>query len=134
MNNTEERQYTLEQSVKQLDKVKKKLKKLKLEEEALTNEIIAALGHEKEGQSTYDVDCWKVTCKTPFIYSLDTNAYKNGDVYLDPAFDPVKQTVKYEVVKSLYDKYFNASPLETRKALDKLVTIKPGKKTVTVGV
>jgi len=134
MDNSQERQCVLEDSIKQLESVNKKLAKLTLEKEELTQTIIAALGHEKEGQRTYDVGIYKVTAKTPNIYSLDTRAYKNGDVYLDPQFDPIKQSVTYTVDKKLFDKYYNDAPESVREALVSLVTVKPGKASVSVGM
>lgn len=133
MNNLEERQYVLEDAVKQLEAVNKKMAKLTLEKEALTQTIIAALGHQKEGQRSYNVDCWKVTVKTPFIYSLDTKAYKNGDVYLPDEFDPIKETETFTVDKKLFDKYYNSAPDWVRKSLVQLVTVKPGKASIVLG-
>lgn len=133
MNNLDERQYTLEESVKKLESVNKKLAKLTLEKEELTKIIIAALGHEKAGQATYQVNEYKVTCKTPSIYSLDTKAWKEGDVYLPAEFNPIKESVSYTVDKKLYDDYFNLAPESVRESLVRLVTIKPGKVGVTLG-
>lgn len=133
MHDLEERRFVLEDSIKKLEAVNKKIAKLTLEKEELTGDIIAALGHQKEGQKTYEVDMWKVTVKTPYIYALDVKSYKNGDVYLDPEFDPIKQTVSYSVDKKLFDSCFRLAPESTRNALTQLITVKPGKASVTVG-
>ncbi|MGE4118927.1 MAG: hypothetical protein AB7F29_13725 [Candidatus Nitrosocosmicus sp.] len=134
MNNLEERRFVLEESIKELEKVNKKIAKLTLEKEELTKDIIAALGHQKEGQKTYEVDLWRVTVKTPYIYALDVKAYKNGDLYIDPEFDPIKQSISYSVDKKLFDAYFQSAPQKTRDTLIKLITVKPGKASVTVGI
>jgi len=133
MNNLDEREYTLEESVKKLDLINKRIAKLTLEKEDLTKIIIAALGHNKPGQATYQVNEYKVTCKTPSIYSLDTRAYKNGDVYLPKEFNPIKESVTYTVDKKLFDDYFNLAPESVRESLVQLVTVKPGKMGVTLG-
>lgn len=134
MDNSQERLFILEDAIKQLESVNKKIARLTLEKEELTQAIIAALGHNKEGQRTYDVGIYKVTAKTPNIYSLDTKAYKSGDIYIDPQFDPVKQTVSYTVDKKLFDQYFNTAPEEVRQSLVELITVKPGKASVSVGM
>lgn len=133
MNNLEERQYTLEQSVKQLESVNKKIAKLTIEKESLTKEIIAALGHEKEGQKSYDIGVYKVTAKTPNIYALDKSAYVSGDIYLPSEFDPIKKSETFTVDKKLFDQYYNSAPKNIRESLVNLVTVKPGKASISVG-
>lgn len=128
----EERRYILEDAVKKLDSVNKKIAKLTLEKEALTKEIISALGHEKEGQITYPVGHKKVTCKTPMIYSLDKKAYESGDIYLPSEFDPIKKCITYSVDKKLCEQYMATSPKSAREALFELITKKPGKPSVTI--
>jgi hypothetical protein len=130
--NTEARQYTLEASIKKLEAVNKKLAKLTLEKEALTAEIIAGLAHNHEGERSYEVNEWKVTIKTPMIYSLDTKAYKQGDIYIDPEFDPVKQSITYTVDKKRFEECMTLAPAGVREALCELVTKKPGKESISI--
>ena len=117
----------LEQDIEMLQAINMEIARLTIEKEQLTKDIIVALGHEKEGEKTYNVGVWKVKAKTPFIYSLDTKAYKNGDFFLPAEFDPIKQSVSYAVDKKLFDKYYNSSPIGVRESLTQLITIKPGK-------
>jgi site-specific DNA-adenine methylase len=129
---TAARQYTLEDSIKKLEATNKKLAKLTLEKEALTAEIIAGIGHQHEGERSYEVNEWKVTVKTPMIYSLDTKAYKSGDVYLDPEFDPIKQSITYTVDKKRFEECMTLAPAEVRETLCELVTKKPSKASVSL--
>ncbi|MFB1501525.1 hypothetical protein, partial [Thiocapsa sp. N5-Cardenillas] len=101
--------------------------------EELTRNIIAALGHEKEGQTTYEHNEWKITAKTPYTFSLDKKAYESGAVFLPGEFDPIKTAKSYTVDKKLYEKYMATSPEAVRDSLTALVTIKPGKASVTIG-
>ena len=131
---TTEQQQLLETSIERLQQVNYDIAKLTVEKEQLTKDIIAALGHQKEGERTYDVGIYKVKAKTPYIYSLDTKLYKAGEVYLPSEFDPVKQSTAYTVDKKLFDRYYSTSPADVREALIQLITIKPGKASVSVGV
>ncbi len=127
-----QQQQVLETSLERLQAINVDIAKLSVEKEQLTKDIVAALGHEKEGERTYEVGIWKVKAKTPYIYSLDTKAYKAGDVYLPSQFDPIKQSTAYTVDKKLFDKYYATSPANIREALVQLVTIKPGKASVSL--
>jgi hypothetical protein len=129
---TECRAWTLEDRIKKLEAVNKRLAKINLEKEALTAEIIACLGHKKDGQTTYEVSEWKVTVKTPMILSLDTKAYKSGAVYLDEAFNPIQEQVSYKVDRKKFELYMETAPASVRESLTELVTLKPGKASVSV--
>ena len=123
---------SLDESIKELQLTNKKIAKLTMRKEELTQSIIAALGHEKEGQKTYEYDEWKITAKTPYIFSLDKKAYEKGDVYLPCEFDPIKKSTSYTVDKKLFEQYMGSAPIEVRQALGELVTIKPGKPGVSI--
>lgn len=127
MHNDLERQYTLEDSIIKLQQVNQQIAKLLLEKEELVEAIIAALGHEHEGQKTYEHREWKITCKTPNTYSLDTKAYKSNAPHLPMEYDPVKTSTTYTVDKKLFDHYCAVAPVNVRTLLNQLVTIKPGK-------
>ena len=134
MNNVDEREYVLEQSLERIREVNEEIANLTVEKEKLTDEIIAALGHEKAGQQSYAHGKYKITCKTPNIYSLDKAAYMNGDVYLEDNFNPIRETKAYTVDKALFEHYYATSPESVRESLVRLVTVKPGKPSVSVGV
>jgi hypothetical protein len=131
-NNVLEREQVLAESILELEKINKQLAKLTVRKEELTETIIAALGHDHYGQKSYEYDVWKIECKTPSIYSLDKKAYESGSVFIPDGFDPVKSSVSYTVDKRLCDKYMSESPLEVREALGQLITVKPGKASVTI--
>ncbi len=130
--NVNEQERCLAESIKELECVNKKLAKLLVRREELTADIIGALDHEHAGQRTYEYDIWKITCKTPNTYSLNTKLYKSGDIYLEPEFNPIKESVTYTVDKSLFDKYYSTAPEATRESLLELVTVKPGKESVSI--
>lgn len=128
-----DRAESLEQNIKQLESVNKRIAKLLVEKEALTDSIIAGIGHDYEGQRTYQFNEWDITAKTPYIYSLNTKKYKAGDVYLDEAFNPIQESVSYKVNRELAEEYMNTAPASARSALLELITKKPGKASVTIG-
>jgi citrate synthase len=129
---TIEREYVLAGAIEELETVNAEIAKLTVRREELTREIIAAVGHDKEGQKSYNYREWKVTCKTPNIYALDTRAYKSGKVFLPEEDDPVKQSITYTVDKKRFQEcYKNATDL-VRDSLNKLITVKPGKPSVSV--
>jgi len=123
---------TLEDSIKLLEATNKKIAKLTIQKEELTSSIIATIGHNYEGEKSYEFSEWKVTCKTPMIYSLDTKAYRERGVFLDDAFNPVKESIAYTVDKKKFEEYMQIAPESVRNALCELVTKKPGKSSVTL--
>lgn len=129
---TLERQELVEDSIKELQQVNKKLAKLTLRKEELVNNIIDGLGHEHEGQKSYEYDMWKVEVRTPFIYSLDKKKYESGDVKLPKEFNPIKESVSYSVDKKLCEDYMQNAPKAVRTALSSLIEKKPGKANVTI--
>lgn len=130
---TQSREQQLESAIIEMQSVNQQIARLSLRKEELTANIIAALGHDKDGQSTYEYSEWKVTCKTPHTFSLDKKAYESGAVFLPGEFDPIKTATSYTVDKKLYEKYMATSPAAVRDSLTALVTIKPGKASVTIG-
>lgn len=91
----------LNDKIKELECVNKKLAKLTVRKEELTADIIAGLEHDHEGQKSYEFGVWKIECKTPMTYSLNKAPYINGDISLPKEFDPIKQSTTYTVDKKL---------------------------------
>lgn len=129
---TLERQQYLEESIKELECVNKKLAKLLVRKEELTEQVIGAIGHEHEGQRSYDYNIWKIEVKTPFVYSLNKKRYESGEIKLPPQFNPVKESVSYSIDKRLCDQYMLEAPKKVRDALAELIDKKPGKASVTI--
>lgn len=127
-----DREFSVSDNVEQLIKINNKIKELEVEKAALTAAIISDLGHNKNGESTYSVGTMRVTCRTPQILSLDKKAYLSGDVYLDPAFDPIETSTTYKVNRAAYEDYLSKAPQTARIALDALIESKPGKPSVVV--
>jgi len=126
------RQHVLEDSIKSLQRVNRQLAKLTLERDELTADIILALGHEHEGQKSYEFGVWKIECKTPMTFSLDKKAYESGDVYLPAEFDPVRKSISYSVDKKMCEAYMATASQSARDALCKLIEKKPSKPSVTI--
>jgi hypothetical protein len=124
----------LNQDIKELDRVNKQIAKLLLKKESLTESIIATLGHEHEGQKTYEYSIYKLEVKTPVSLSLDKKKYSSGEFYLPPEFNPVKEstTVSYSIDKKLYDNCLSRAPKDVISALSKLIDKKPGNKSITI--
>jgi hypothetical protein len=132
VNNAIEREMGLTDSIKELEKVNKQLARLSLRKEELTNSIVTALGHQHEGQRSYQHEVWKVEIKTPFVYSLNKKLYESGNIKLPADFNPIKESVSYSVDKALCDKYLVDAPKKVRDALIELIDKKPGKASVTI--
>jgi hypothetical protein len=130
--NTKEREQYLEESIKELDSVNKKLAKLLVRKEELTDQIIGALGHEHEGQKSYEYGVWKIEVKTPFTYSLNKKLYESFDVRLLEKYNPIKESIAYSVDKRLCEDYLSKAPDKVRALLIDLIDKKPGKAGVTL--
>lgn len=120
------------ESVKELQKINKKLEEIALRKEELIQGIITALDHVHEGQKTYEYGAWKIEVKTPFVYSLNKKLYESGDIKLPSDFNPIKESVSYSIDKKLCDKFMNEAPKKVRDSLAELIDKKPGKAGITV--
>lgn len=128
----QERESFLEESIKDLESVNKKLARLTVLKEELTEKIIDALGHSKEGQKTYEHNVWKIEVKTPVVYSLNKKLYESGQVKIPEAFNPIKKSVSYSIDKRLCDKFLTDAPKDVRDVLVELIDKKPGKANVII--
>lgn len=129
---TGEQEFFLEDSIKQLDTVNRRIAKLLVMKEELVDNIIGALEHEHEGQKTYEYGVWRLEVKTPFVYSLNKKEYESGQFNIPEKFNPIKQSVSYSVDKGLCDKYMQTAPKEVREMLVELIDKKPGKANVCI--
>lgn len=120
------------ESIYELKDIKKQIKKLTERKDELIHEIIDSLGHQHEGQKTYECGDFKIEVSTPFVYSLDKNRYESGGITLPHEFNPVKEYVSYSIDKRLCDKYMANAPRHVRDALVELIDKKPGKARVTI--
>ena len=127
-----ERQECLEDSIKELQCLNRKLARLNIRKEELTEQIIGAIGHDHEGQKSYDYDVWKIEVKTPFVYSLNKKRYESGDISLPREFNPIKKSVAYSIDKRLCDEVIMTAPMEIRDMLCELIDKKPGKANVVI--
>lgn len=127
-----DREYSLADNIERLQVVKDKIKALEVEQAGLVKAIIADLGHDHEGEKSYQVGTFKVTCRTPVIYSLDKKAYESGDVYLMPEFDPIESSTAYKINKAKLEAFLQTAPMSVRTSLSKLVTKKDGKPSVVI--
>lgn len=130
----EQRERRAEELTSEIETINKKLAKLRLDKESKELELISTIQHEHEGSKTYDIGFHSVTIKTDMIYALDKKAYISGELYLEPAFDPVLQKVTYEVNKKLFNAYEQMAPADVREVLNQLVEKKPSKPNVTIKV
>ena len=130
--NTLDRQSCLQQSIVELQAVNKKLSKLTVQKEQLTSQIVGALGHEHEGQRTYEYEAWKIEIKTPCIYSLNKKLYEDAEFCIPKKFNPIKKSISYTVDKRLCEKSMIDAPPEIREILIDLIEKRPGKANVTI--
>jgi hypothetical protein len=129
---TTERMHILEESINELRQINRNIAKLSLRKEALTNVIVGAFGHEKDGQKTYEHGMWKIEIRTPFIYSLNKKLYESGEFKLPTKFNPIKESVSYSIDKRLCEEYLLNSPEKVRNSLVSLIEKKPGKVSIAI--
>ena len=122
----------IEDSIKELQKVTKRIATLTKQKEELINEIIKSLNHNHAGQKSYEVAEYKLEVKTPSIYSLNKALYESGDIKLPAKYNPIKESKSYSVDKKAYDELIETAPNEVYESLLDLITIKPGKPNITV--
>lgn len=122
----------LSEGIKELQDINLSIEKLLQRKEELTCEIIGSLGHEHEGQKTYEYGSLKIEVKTPFVYSLNKKKYQAREIIIPEEFNPIKEYVAYSVDKRLCDKYMIDAPEEVKNALVELIDKKPGKAAVTL--
>lgn len=131
-NDTIERKYCLDESVKELKCVTNQLAKLTLKREELNDRIIAALGHNHEGQKSYEYQTWKIEVKTPVTYCLNKRLYEAEKQRLPKDFNPVKESIAYTIDKRLCERYIVEAPEDVRDVLVELIDKKPGKANVSI--
>lgn len=122
----------LEELIKDLQCTQRKIARLKLRKEQLDHDIICALGHEHEGQKSYEHEIWKVEVRTPCIYSLDRSKYKSGEVNLPDQYNPIKESISYTIDKQLCEFFMETAPKPIRMKLSELIEKKPGKASVSI--
>jgi hypothetical protein len=132
LRNLDDQGLYLEASIHELNKINKKIAALLLMKEELTEKVIGALGHEHEGQKTYEHRTWKIEVKTPCIYSLDKRLYESGTYKLPIDYNPIKESISYSIDKKLCDRFLMHAPLEVKNVLSELIEKRPGKATVTI--
>lgn len=131
-NNVNEQENCFFESVKELESVNKKIARLIVRKEELTEAIIGALEHDHEGQKSYEYGEWKIEIKTPFVYSLNKREYETGCYNIPDKYNPIKECISYSIDKRLCDQYMNEAPSDVRDALIELIDKKPGKPGVTI--
>jgi hypothetical protein len=126
------RQRVLEESIEEFEIINNQLANLLLRKEELTEEIISCLGHEHEGQRTYEHNIWKIEVKTPCIYSLNKKLYESGNFKLPSEFNPIKESISYSIDKKLCDQFILDAPKKIKKILAELIDKKPGKAGIAI--
>lgn len=120
----------LESHIEELQGINKQLAKLLVRKEELTSMIVSSMGHNHEGQKTYEYNVWKVEIKTPATYVLDKRLYES--IKLPTKYNPIKESVSYSIDKGLCDKFMMSAPDKVKEVLAQLICKKPGKASVTI--
>ena len=123
----------LEDNVKALDFVNYQLAELVKIKQKLELKIIEGLRHEHEGTRTYEVGTHKVTIKTDLIYTLDKEEYEIYKQKIPLEFNPVKESIKYEVDKRLMRKAEEYASKDDMMLMSNFITSKPAKANVKIG-
>ena len=85
----------------ELEKVEKLLAKYKRKKEILDESIIKAVGHDHNGQKSYEFLDKKVTIKTTFNYRIDKDVYE--DIKNEVPGDWVRVENKYTPIKKVLE-------------------------------
>jgi len=100
------------------------LTKIKQELEA---RLSALLEHFDDGSKTYHFQKWKITVKSGYIYTLNTDEYECIGNLLPKRFDPVEKVTKYQLNKQIIrdaERYCSEGELEL---FNSLISKKPSK-------
>lgn len=127
-----EQELCVKQTIQQLELVNKKLSRLSFQKEKLTEQLISSIGHNHEGQKTYEYETWKIEVKTPCVYSLDKKLYESGKYDIPKKFNPIKKSISYSIDKKLCDKFIEDAPQDVRAVLIELIEKRPGKASITI--
>jgi hypothetical protein len=123
----------LEDNVKALDFVNFQIAELLDIKQKLELKIIDGIGHNYEGSRTYEVGKHKVTIKTDLIYSLDKEEYQIYKSQIPSEFNPIKESIKYEVDKRIMKKCDEYASKDDMMMLSNFITTKPAKANVKIG-
>lgn len=95
--------------------------------EELEKRLCALFEHGGEGQKTYIADKYDVTIRTGLIYSLNKSAYSLLKDEIREGFDPVKESIKYDVDKKIVRKIYEEGSQQDLVNLSQFVTTKDAK-------
>lgn len=123
----------LEDNVKALDFVNFQIAELIEIKSKLELKIIEGSGHDREGSRTYEIGKHKVTIKTDFIYSLDKDEYQIYKSQIPSEFNPVRESMKYDIDKRVIKKCDDYASREDMILLSKFITKKPAKANIKIG-
>ncbi len=123
----------LEDNVKALDFCNFQIAELLEIKQKLELKVIEGLAHEHEGSRTYEVGKHKVTVKTDYIYSLDKEEYQIYKSQIPAEFNPVRESIKYDIDKRIVKKCDDYASNDDMMLLSKFITKKPAKANVKIG-
>lgn len=132
LNEYQERELYLDESIAELNCINKKLAKLLLKKEELVEGIIAALDHSKEGQRTYEHGIYKIEVKTPYVYSLNKKRYEELGADIPDSFNPIKKSIAYSIDKRKCEDMLEIAPPFVRDLLIEIIDKKAGKPSVSI--
>jgi len=115
--------------IAQLQEVRRELKLLEEEEALLLTSIIKAAGHSKLGQSTYDLDGYKVTIKTSENVRLDKNLL---NVKWHEGL-PINRSYSYTLRQKDFDALMKSGTPEQKMEIAEFVTTSPAKPQIKIG-
>lgn len=95
-------------------------------------DLVDYKGHELGKSKTYTTDIRKYSINSTVTYKVNEELYVNGDIYIEPHFDPIVRKTKFEVNKELLKLAYTQSSLATRDGLKKLIQTQFGAPSVTI--
>ena len=100
--------------------------------EELEARLSALLEHGDDYSKSYIVDKYKVTVSTGYNYSLNKDEYLIVGGQIPKCFNPVRQSIKYELDKSVIRDAEKYGSVDELNLLAKIITKKPKKLHVAV--
>ena len=114
----------------ELEKVEKLLAKYKRKKEILDESIIKAVGHDHNGQKSYEFLDKKVTIKTTFNYRIDKDVYE--DIKNEVPGDWVRVENKYTPIKKVLEEVELYGSSDDKLLMSEFITKTEAKPSVKV--
>jgi len=127
---TAKKEIMTKELISELQRINKRMAKDKARKEELEAELIKAIGHTKDGQTSYELNDKKITIKTPFTWKLDKARFE--ELRDQVPSDWVRVENKYTPVKRIIDAINEHGTPDEQLLLSEFATQAQGKPSVSI--